>query len=410
MALRDDKLSMQTILLPEKKPAKISDETQVLVVASDGECPDAMAQALGELGLENHISGPQEAIDTLQKPTKLSLVVLVGPLAEDILIQITDRLERLSRPVLLWADEAMGPIKTNNILLRAGLTGSTEMLKGRLAMLLEMQPQWEKKYRELKHLETINQPLNSYFTQVDEEMRLAARIQRDFLPQQLPQIAGMRFGTVFRPATWVSGDIYDILRLDEKHIGVYIADAVGHGMPAALLTMFIKRALVTKEILQDSYRLIEPDEALKHLNEDMVQEGISNSQFATCCYAIINIETLEMRLASAGHPAPMVIDKNGNTEELDVSGSLLGIFENQEYEMKTVQLKRGNKLLIYSDGVELAFVSEAPDGPLRFRKEFEDVAHLPVQTMAEKLLEIIDQEEGSLHPRDDVTIVAVQFD
>ena len=72
-------------------------------------------------------------------------------------------------------------------------------------------------------------------------------------------------------------------------------------------------------------------------------------------------------------------------------------------------MHRGDKLLIYSDGVELAFVSEGPDKPLRFRKEFGDLANCDVETMTQKLVDIINQEEGSLHPRDDVTIVGIEL-
>ena len=68
--------------------------------------------------------------------------------------------------------------------------------------------------------------------------------------------SGVRFHTLFRPAGYVSGDLYDIMRLDETHVGFYMADAVGHGMPAALLTMFIKNALVTKQIGPEGYRLL----------------------------------------------------------------------------------------------------------------------------------------------------------
>src|SRR5688572_8924311 len=82
---------------------------------------------------------------------------------------------------------------------------------------------------------------------LDEELRLAARLQQDFLPKSLPQVGPVRFHTLFRPAGHVSGDIYDVMRLDETHVGFYIVDAVGHGMPAALLTMFLKNAMVTKE-------------------------------------------------------------------------------------------------------------------------------------------------------------------
>jgi len=68
---------------------------------------------------------------------------------------------------------------------------------------------------------------------VDQELRLDSRLQRDFLPKQLPTVGDIRFHVLYRPATWVCGDVYDVQRLDERFIGFYLADAVGHGVAAA---------------------------------------------------------------------------------------------------------------------------------------------------------------------------------
>jgi len=287
---------------------------------------------------------------------------------------------------------------------------SLDMLLGRLATLLDLRKTLNGLASEIQRLKLLNEPLGSHFAQVDEEMRLAARLQRDFLPRELPQVPHLRFATIYRPASWVSGDIYDVMRLDEEHIGFYVADAVGHGMPAALLTMFIKRALVTKRIEGRTYSLVDPGNALKSLNDDMIQQDLSSFQFVTCCYGFLNTKTLRLRIASAGHPAPMRINKKGQMTELDVGGSLLGVFPEQKFETATAQLHPGDKLLLYSDGVEVAFVNEGPDEPLRFRKEFGSLADLDIQTMCDKLVQIIDREEGSLHPQDDVTIVGLQLD
>jgi serine phosphatase RsbU (regulator of sigma subunit) len=105
----------------------------------------------------------------------------------------------------------------------------------------------------------------------------------------------------------------------------------------------------------------------------------------------------------------MLINKDNKTNELDLKGSLLGVFGEQEYETITLQMQWGDKLLLYSDGVELAFVNDGPDEPLRFRQEFGDVAHMNIQEMCDKLLNIINQEEGSLHPKDDVTIIGIEL-
>src|SRR5690606_7329672 len=116
---------------------------------------------------------------------------------------------------------------------------------------------------------------------------------------------------LFRPASYVSGDFYDVMRLDEQHIGFFIADAVGHGMPAALLSMYIKRALITKEINAGGYRLLSPGESLGHINDALVEQNLSAATFATALYGYINVNTLDVTFARAGHPAPVMITREG---------------------------------------------------------------------------------------------------
>ena len=173
---------------------------------------------------------------------------------------------------------------------------------GRLVTIIAHRPAIRRLQAEILALRRVQGPLSSHFNQIDEEMRLAGRLQRDFLPRELPQLPNVRFAYIYRPATWVSGDMFDIFRLDEQHVGFYVADAVGHGMPAALLTMFIKRALVTKRIRGSSYELVPPAESLRLLNNDLLQQNLTNSQFATACYCVLNTNTLQLQLARAGHP------------------------------------------------------------------------------------------------------------
>src|SRR4051812_27970904 len=142
---------------------------------------------------------------------------------------------------------------------------------------------------EVNGLRRRDETLRFYMHRLDEELRLAARIQQDFLPKMLPQIGNVHFHTLFRPAGYVSGDLYDVMRLDEHHVGFFICDAVGHGMPAALLTMFIKRALVTKEIYNSGYRLLDPCETLKRLNDALVEQNLSQATYATAMYGIVNV-------------------------------------------------------------------------------------------------------------------------
>src|SRR5439155_26981566 len=123
--------------------------------------------------------------------------------------------------------------------------------------------------------------LSTYMTRLDEELRLAARLQQDFLPKTLPQVGPVHFHTLFRPAGYVSGDLYDVMRLDEKRVGFFIVDAVGHGVPAALLTMYIKRALICKEIGPTGYRLLDPAESMRRLNDALIEQNLSQATFCT---------------------------------------------------------------------------------------------------------------------------------
>jgi len=378
--------------------------------------PEVLQRAMEQLGLDCFHITPAQAAENLTDETSCVMAFVLPngmeTQQENILESVLQNLQNIAIPVVVMqtAEQADAHIHTyGDTALYIRPDESAEMIQGRLLTLLDMRRSIRLLHTEIDRLKTVSQPLNSYFSQVNEEMRIASRLQRDFLPEKPPEVEGIKFATIFRPASWVSGDIYDISRLDERHIGFYIADAVGHGMPAALLTMFIIRAMVTKIIDGNNYTLVEPGDALKQLNADMVAQELNNFQFATCCYGLLNTETLRLRVSSAGHPPPMHILADGQMNELDLSGSLLGVFPEQQYDTIEVQIQPGEKILMYSDGVELAFVDEGPDKPLRFRKEFGNLAELDIQTMCENLVDIINREEGSLHPRDDVTIIGLDF-
>ena len=93
---------------------------------------------------------------------------------------------------------------------------------------------------------------------------------------------------IYEPAEWVSGDLYDVRRLDEQHIGFYIADAVGHSMPAALLTMFLKQAICMRETHGNQYRIHSPLEVIREANQRMAEQHLKGCLFATCCYGLLN--------------------------------------------------------------------------------------------------------------------------
>ncbi len=257
--------------------------------------------------------------------------------------------------------------------------------------------------------------LRREMARIDEELRLAARLQRSFLPDAtaLPEVGDIRFHTLWRPAGYVGGDIYDVFRLDERRVGFFLADAVGHGVPAALMTMYIKRSLQTKMIdpgADRGYRILQPAEALEQLNADMLAPSSARDRFATALYGVIDTQTRELTLARGGHPPPLLLRVGGGVERLSPEGGLLGIFPDEPFEEMTVTLGAGDRVVLYSDGFELA-LRDPPDrirGTGNDRRHMERLIALRDGDAAAGMAELeaeLDREAGSLSPDDDVTLI-----
>jgi len=242
-----------------------------------------------------------------------------------------------------------------------------------------------------------------------EQLRMAGLVQRDFLPTNLPNTDEIEWATTFLPAEWVSGDIYDIVRIDEQHIGFYVADAVGHAMPAALLTIFVKQALVMRETIENNYRIFPPVDVMKNLNRRMAGQKLSGYQFATCCYCLLNTKTLQLTYARAGHPYPILMRHQEQPQQLEIRGSLLGVFNQAEYIQQTIQLQPGDKLLLYSDGAE-PFIGSFDDlTGFRFSKEFCEIKDLPVVEMFDKFDTLAQNQRIDPSEIDDITAVGLEI-
>jgi sigma-B regulation protein RsbU (phosphoserine phosphatase) len=242
-----------------------------------------------------------------------------------------------------------------------------------------------------------------------EQLRMAGLVQRDFLPTQLPNTDEAQWAAVFMPAEWVSGDIYDVARIDEQHIGFYVADAVGHAMPAALLTIFLKQALVMRETIESNYRIFSPAEVVKTLNVRMAAQKLSGYQFATCCYCLLNVKTGQLTYARAGHPYPILIRPDEPPRQLEIQGSLLGIFEQSEYVQRTLQLQPGDKLLLYSDGAEPFIGSFDEVTGFNFSEEFCEIRDLPVVEMMNRLNNLAQNKKIAPSEVDDITALALEI-
>jgi sigma-B regulation protein RsbU (phosphoserine phosphatase) len=254
-------------------------------------------------------------------------------------------------------------------------------------------------------VQRVNQRLQRTYQQLDQELELARRIQRSLLPQTLPELPRLRFAVHYRPCGRVGGDFYDVFRLDEEHVGLYVADAMGHGVPASLLTIFVKKGVRAKEIFGREYRLVPPGEVLRQLNRDLLDQALSGNPFITMVYALVNYHDGTVRFARSGHPYPLYLPYDGAPEQWQVEGSLLGVFDT-EFPMLTRRLRPGDKVLLYTDGIDGASSEEHPAGLKSLLAFAARHRELPIQSLVDRLAEELFRGSGL---GDDLTLLGVEM-
>lgn len=181
------------------------------------------------------------------------------------------------------------------------------------------------------------------------ELNLAAKIQNDMIPNDFSVFADNEKIDLFasmRAAKSVGGDFYDFFFLDEDHMYVAIADVSGKGIPAAMFMM------LTKNILANNARMGKsPSKILEDSNKTIFKQN-KELMFLTAWIGILEISTGKLITANAGHEKPAVMTPGGEFKLLDdIHGYVLGVRKGKKYEEEVIELERGSKIFVYTDGV-----------------------------------------------------------
>ena len=201
------------------------------------------------------------------------------------------------------------------------------------------------------------------------QMRLAGEVQRRMIPPAPPATAGVDLATVYVPSLDISGDFYDFIELPDDNLGVAICDVMGKGIPAGLLMASIRASL--RAHAGDLYDL---PEILSRVNRSLCDDTLTEA-FATLFYGVLNVPTMELTYVNAGHEPPLWIRDDGTRSTLDSSGTVLGVDPAAAYEQVVVDLRRGDVLLLTTDGlVEARSFENEQFGRHRVREAMMDAA------------------------------------
>ncbi len=235
----------------------------------------------------------------------------------------------------------------------------------------------------------------------EREIAEARAIQEKLLPREIPQMPGYEIASAWQSARLVGGDYFDILPLDEKMLGICIADVAGKGMPAALLMSNLQAAVRGLSSLS-----LAPNLLCSRLNS-IVYRNTDSDRFITFFYAQLEGPMRRLTYVNAGHNAPFVVRSDGSHERLREGGPVLGVFASRNYEMGSAQLSPGDRVILFTDGITEACGVEGEEfGEARLLRLLQDHRMLSADELQAKILAVVAEYSGGRW-QDDATLVVL---
>jgi phosphoserine phosphatase RsbU/P len=272
-----------------------------------------------------------------------------------------------------------------------------------------------------QELTGVNARLAEANRRMERDLRAAARIQEAFLPRGEPQFPRARFAWHYRPCEELAGDGLNVFALDDRHAGLYVFDVSGHGVASALLSVSLSRVLSPPS---DPSSVLRPDpngggasatggptppaEVAGRLNR-MFPFDEATEQYFTMVYGVLDAETGDFRYVSAGHPGLVHVPAAGGCRIVENRGFPIGLAM-RPYDELSLTLAPGDRIYLYSDGIPEAMDADGRVfGGERLLEALERDRGEPLGRSVESLIEGLGRWTGPAGLRDDVSLVAVEF-
>ncbi len=238
---------------------------------------------------------------------------------------------------------------------------------------------------------------------MQDEMRIAHKIQTDLLPKSPPTVIGYDIAGASIPATLVGGDYFDFIKIDEHRLALCLGDVSGKGMPAALLMANVQATLRSQAISCGR-----PCDCLARSNM-LLLASTDLERYTTLFYGVLDTREHTLDYCNAGHNHPFVFRKDGEPERLKVGGTVVGCFGATDYSDDKVAMQPGDVLLIYSDGVTEALDDRGEEfGESRLADVMLSSLDDPAESLLLRLIEAARAHAGQAAPGDDMTVVVVK--
>lgn len=271
----------------------------------------------------------------------------------------------------------------------------------------EIRTDLEKKIRErTEELSAAYERLNSAYGQIQADLTLAKRLQKRIMPENFDSIEDVDLVVHYYPMADIGGDIYDIFQPYPGYIRIFLADAIGHGIQAALITMIIKGEYEKVKTIEDAWELLE------WLNKSFTDLYMSLNAFFSCILIDIDINKKKIRYSSAGHPDQIHISDD-SIELMKHTGKLIGIQRDTAYECIEKDLGRHDKIILFTDGL----FEQLNDREEVFTEQHimalaEKMKSKPVRELDEMIISSLREFMGGsevISVRDDITLISIEI-
>ncbi len=240
---------------------------------------------------------------------------------------------------------------------------------------------------------------------LEEEMALARNIQVRLLPKTMPDLSNILLHGINVPSKQVGGDYFDIISIDSNCLGITIADVSGKGMGAALLMSNLQASL--QSLAKENYSL---DKLVGRIN-NVIYQNTDPEKYITFFYGQLDKKTLTFDYVNAGHNPPYLLHKDGTMDELSTGGIILGMMPDMPYEIGACHLKKGDMLMLYTDGVTETMTLEDEEYEetrlINFLKRT-GLSKKPEEINNDLILEL-EQFASGAPQSDDITILTLQI-
>lgn len=252
---------------------------------------------------------------------------------------------------------------------------------------------------------------------IRRDLAAAAAVQRSLLPERGATFAGLETAWVYESCDEVAGDMFNIQRLDEESVGIYILDVCGHGVPAALLSVTLSRILtphpqqggILKRLAHGGqrYELVAPCAVAEELNRRFPALDQPDHYF-TFLYGVLNVQSRVFRYVRAGHPGPIWIHGGCATVHNEPGDVAIGLGAETTFSEGILDLSRGDILIFHTDGLNEAVNGNRERfGMERVKSTLTACADLGVDAAVSGLMTALRAFCGATRLQDDVTVVGV---